>query len=112
MKLRERTRAYSLTMAVLNAGVAAFLFFLSRLNVSSSDPMWLVVLLGPPLTVLFVLVTIGWLVDSVRPSELGDILPKIRPGPVAKAPPGGDRDTDATPKGLHARLLDRGKPRA
>ena len=81
MKLRERTRAYSLAMAVLNAGVATFLFYLSRLGVTTGVGGALTATLGPALTVVFMLVAIGWLVDTVRPNELGDVLPKIRPRP-------------------------------
>ena len=87
MKLRERTRAYSFAMALLNAGVAAFLFYLSRISVSSGVGGALISSLGPALTVVFALVTVGWLVDAARPGELGDVLPKLRPRPKRSTGP-------------------------
>lgn len=118
MKLRERTRAYSLTMAALNLCVAGFLFYLSRLAASSAlDGLAvvsvLVAVLGSLLTLLFVVVTIGWLVDSVRPSDLGDVLPRIRPGALArKDAPKGSPGPQEKPARDAGRLIGRRGDRA
>ena len=115
MTLRKRTRAYSLAMAALNLGVAGFLFYLSRLTVSATGalPVVIVALLAVVsslLTVFFAVVTIGWLVDSLRPGELGEVLPKVRPRPR----PESDRDAEARsgPEPMTGPIAGRSRRRA
>ena len=79
MRLRQRTRTYSIAMGAVNLGVALFLGLLSRINEMTGAQSMIVSVTGPILTVAFAVVTIGWFVDALRPGELGDVLPGIRP---------------------------------
>ena len=102
-------------MAALNLGVAGFLFYLARLTVSATGTLPVVIVammavVSSLLTVFFAVVTIGWLVDSLRPGDLGEALPKVRPRPRPEPEP--DAEARPRPKPMPGPLVGRSRRRA
>ncbi|MGI9293906.1 MAG: hypothetical protein ACR2PS_07970 [Pseudomonadales bacterium] len=69
------TRCYSLTMGTLNGTVTFFLFLMSRVNADAGWPNLLVSFVGPAATIAFLLITIAWFLDALRPGAMRAFVP-------------------------------------
>lgn len=64
------TRGFSIGMAIVNMLAALVLFSFARTNLIAGLESTIVAILAPILTLIFLLMAIGWGLDSLRPGVL------------------------------------------
>ncbi len=75
MTKQTKTRCYSITMGVLNGSLTFFFLLMSRMNADAGWPNVLISFFGPAMTLLFLAITIAWLLDALRPGAMRAFVP-------------------------------------
>lgn len=75
MTKQTRTRCYSITMGSLNGSLTFFFFLMSKLNADAGWPNVLISFFGPAMTLLFLAISIAWMLDALRPGAMRAFVP-------------------------------------